>query len=54
MAVFPQDVYFRDHREVLSAPMTAVALLLMVKAVDEKKAKAGCCSHPFGRAYFSR
>jgi len=27
--------------------MTAVALLLMVKAVDEKESKAGCCSHPF-------
>jgi hypothetical protein len=37
LAVFPQDVYFGINREVLSAPMTAVALLLMIKAVDEKE-----------------
>src|SRR5580704_10061989 len=36
LAVFPQDVYFGINREILSSPMTAVALLLMVKAVDEK------------------
>jgi hypothetical protein len=36
LAVFPQDVYFGINREVLSAPMTAVALLLMVKAVADK------------------
>jgi len=40
LAVFPQDVYFGINREVLSAPMTAVALLLMVKAVDEKESKS--------------
>jgi tetratricopeptide (TPR) repeat protein len=35
LAVFPQDVYFGMNREVLSAPMTALALLLMVKTLDE-------------------
>jgi len=39
LAVFPQDVYFGINREVLSAPMTAVALLLMVKTLDEKESK---------------
>jgi hypothetical protein len=39
LAVFPQDVYFGINREVLSAPMTAVALLLMVKTVDEEESK---------------
>ena len=39
LAVFPQDVYFGINRDVLSAPMTAVALLLMVKTVDGKGSK---------------
>ena len=37
LAVFPQDVYFGLNRDVLSAPMAAVALLLMVNIVDEEK-----------------
>jgi hypothetical protein len=37
LAVFPQDVYFGLNRDVLSGPMTAVALLLMVKAVSEEE-----------------
>jgi hypothetical protein len=39
LAVFPQDVYFGLNRDVLSAPMTAVALLLMVTAVSEEGTK---------------
>jgi hypothetical protein len=34
IAVFPQDVFFGMNRDVLSAPLTAAALLLMMKAVD--------------------
>ncbi len=37
LAVFPQDVYFGMNRDVLSAPMTAVVLLLMVKAVEKER-----------------
>jgi hypothetical protein len=41
LAVFPQDVYFGLNRDVLSGPMTAVALLLMLKAVGEKEGNSG-------------
>ena len=34
IAVFPQDVFFAMNRDVLSAPLAAAALLLMIKAVD--------------------
>jgi hypothetical protein len=37
LAVFPQDVYFGINRDVLSAPLVAVALLLMVKAIEPKE-----------------
>lgn len=33
LAVFPQDVYFGINRDVLSAPLSALALWLMVEAV---------------------
>lgn len=36
LAVFPQDVFFGMNRDVLSGPMSAVALLLLMKAVDER------------------
>jgi hypothetical protein len=39
LAVFPQDVYFGINRDILSAPITAVALLFMVKAVQEKESR---------------
>jgi hypothetical protein len=39
LAVFPQDVFFGINRDVLSAPMTAVILLLMVKALKAEKGK---------------
>ncbi|HZP64341.1 MAG TPA: glycosyltransferase family 39 protein [Terriglobales bacterium] len=34
IAVFPQDVFFAMNRDVLSAPLAAAALLLMIKAMD--------------------
>ncbi|MBV9342386.1 MAG: hypothetical protein JO159_16055 [Acidobacteria bacterium] len=34
VAVFPQDVFFGINRDVLSAPLTAVALLFLMKAAD--------------------
>ncbi|MGB8112804.1 MAG: hypothetical protein WCF22_03480 [Candidatus Sulfotelmatobacter sp.] len=37
LAVFPQDVYFGINRDVLAAPMTALVLLLMLKAVDDRE-----------------
>ena len=37
LAVFPQDVYFGINREVLSAPLTAIALLLMAKNLEGRK-----------------
>jgi Dolichyl-phosphate-mannose-protein mannosyltransferase len=37
LAVFPQDVYFGTNRDVLLAPTAAIALLLMLKAVDHKE-----------------
>lgn len=36
IAVFPQDIFFGMNRDVLSAPLAAAALLLMVEAVDGK------------------
>ncbi|HUA13985.1 MAG TPA: hypothetical protein VMG31_01710 [Verrucomicrobiae bacterium] len=33
MAVFPQDVFYGMNRDVFSAPLSAVALLLMLRAV---------------------
>jgi len=41
LAVFPQDVYFGLNREVLSAPMTAISLLLMLKVMDDKQSQGG-------------
>jgi hypothetical protein len=40
LAVFPQDVYFGLSRDVFSAPMSAIALLLMLMAVEEKEPKS--------------
>jgi hypothetical protein len=40
LAVFPQDVYFGLNRDVFSAPMSAIALLLMLMAVEEKEPKS--------------
>jgi hypothetical protein len=37
LAAFPQDVYFGANRDVLLAPTAALALLLMLKAVDDKE-----------------
>jgi hypothetical protein len=37
IAVFPQDVFFGMNRDVLSAPLTAIALILMTKAADSKR-----------------
>ncbi|MGB7583250.1 MAG: glycosyltransferase family 39 protein [Terriglobales bacterium] len=34
IAVFPQDVFFGMNRDVLSAPLAAAALLLLIKAAD--------------------
>jgi len=39
LAVFPQDVYFGISRDVLSAPIAAVALLLMVKTVNGENSR---------------
>lgn len=36
IAVFPQDVFFGIGRDVLSAPLIAVALVLMMKAADRR------------------
>ncbi|MGA9529020.1 MAG: hypothetical protein WBS24_12980 [Terriglobales bacterium] len=38
LAVFPQDVYFGINRDVFSAPITALTLLWMVKAVEKEHA----------------
>ncbi|MFZ0481171.1 MAG: hypothetical protein WAL71_18675 [Terriglobales bacterium] len=38
LAVFPQDVYFGINRDVLSAPMTTLALLWMVQAIEKERA----------------
>jgi hypothetical protein len=37
IAVYPQDVFFGMNRDVLSAPLTAAALLLMMGAVERKR-----------------
>ncbi len=37
LGVFPQDVYFGTNRDVLLAPTAALALLLMLKAADDKE-----------------
>lgn len=39
IAVFPQDVFFGMNRDVLSAPLAAVALLLMMEALDSAPGK---------------
>jgi len=39
LAVFPQDVFFGINRDVLSAPMCAAALLLLMKALEKKNRK---------------
>jgi len=39
IAVFPQDVFFGMNRDVLSAPLAAAALLLMMEAVDGRPGK---------------
>jgi hypothetical protein len=37
IVVYPQDVFFGMNRDVLSAPLTAAALILMMKAADGKR-----------------
>ena len=37
LAIFPQDVYFGINRDVFSAPMTALALLCVVKSIEKHR-----------------